>query len=688
MAPSPVRVAIPSIYGDEATFGSSDGGGLNFGTSTTYLSSPLPLQADLDSAMDQGATSSRTKINNNSINSSSAVQRTTAGVTILSATTRKKNDPPSSHIMLQQQPSMAPTGSESSRETRLEFSFEFLPLHLSPAACAGPVTVANRDNKGGVAQQFDAADIEPKKEPNNSISDLSTTRTLTNCKTGKGLHADLVAITAVRGGQQESPPSDTGNGSIRSAMPKVASVSSISGSTSTNSNPPSVVEGNSTPTATVNTINTAVDIKNRTNDIDTIQYTDIDSAKSNSGKRDFQHPVGASCGEPQQDWITHPEGVFPATNPPLVAMDGHVINNNFGGQFQHQCNSSAGFPHSLNATYPYHHPSGTFIFSIDSSPLPSEMVLVGNQQNYSGYSLPDAGRAPLPLPPSSSRGGGGVIGVVVDSMPRGASYVYPLQDYPHHHQLQQQHPERLDAINSRSSAMLPAGAVPRYTVNTPVEVSVAGLPTDLLNSSPNNRLITVNRIGSKTSQVSPTTEEFSSESWRASEGPAIKSIGSWGTHFDNGSSSGTEADAISSPGIRSTVGAEAATDARPLPAVTIAPPSSSPSPSPEALSNTRGGCGGGGSSPVSGGGVLLNSCDELDRNITTVVRDGADGEATKKNNAYNDIGLVVTRTKELEKMLRSLFGATGEPTIRNTAAVEIMYFFIGRGHSYPCCYIE
>lgn len=37
---------------------------------------------------------------------------------------------------------------------------------------------------------------------------------------------------------------------------------------------------------------------------------------------------------------------------------------------------------------------------------------------------------------------------------------------------------------------------------------------------------------------------------------------------------------------------------------------------------------------------------------------GADGEAVQ--NAYNDIGLVVTRTKELEKIMRDLFHATGE----------------------------
>lgn len=38
---------------------------------------------------------------------------------------------------------------------------------------------------------------------------------------------------------------------------------------------------------------------------------------------------------------------------------------------------------------------------------------------------------------------------------------------------------------------------------------------------------------------------------------------------------------------------------------------------------------------------------------------GADGEL-RRDNAYNDIGLVVTRTKELEKILKDLFGASGE----------------------------
>ncbi|CBJ30760.1 conserved unknown protein [Ectocarpus siliculosus] len=36
----------------------------------------------------------------------------------------------------------------------------------------------------------------------------------------------------------------------------------------------------------------------------------------------------------------------------------------------------------------------------------------------------------------------------------------------------------------------------------------------------------------------------------------------------------------------------------------------------------------------------------------------ADGDAVQ-NNAYNDIGLVVTRTKELEKIMRDSFHATG-----------------------------
>lgn len=39
---------------------------------------------------------------------------------------------------------------------------------------------------------------------------------------------------------------------------------------------------------------------------------------------------------------------------------------------------------------------------------------------------------------------------------------------------------------------------------------------------------------------------------------------------------------------------------------------------------------------------------------------GADGEREAVQNAYNDIGLVVTRTKELEKIMRDLFHATGE----------------------------
>ncbi|CAM9454363.1 unnamed protein product, partial [Laminaria digitata] len=42
----------------------------------------------------------------------------------------------------------------------------------------------------------------------------------------------------------------------------------------------------------------------------------------------------------------------------------------------------------------------------------------------------------------------------------------------------------------------------------------------------------------------------------------------------------------------------------------------------------------------------------------TAVVAGADGEL-RRDNAYNDIGLVVTRTKELEKILRDLFGASG-----------------------------
>lgn len=38
---------------------------------------------------------------------------------------------------------------------------------------------------------------------------------------------------------------------------------------------------------------------------------------------------------------------------------------------------------------------------------------------------------------------------------------------------------------------------------------------------------------------------------------------------------------------------------------------------------------------------------------------GGEGEV-RHNNAYNDIGLVVTRTKELEKILKDMFGASGE----------------------------
>lgn len=39
---------------------------------------------------------------------------------------------------------------------------------------------------------------------------------------------------------------------------------------------------------------------------------------------------------------------------------------------------------------------------------------------------------------------------------------------------------------------------------------------------------------------------------------------------------------------------------------------------------------------------------------------GVDGDSSRRDSAYNDIGLVVTRTKELEKILKDLFGATGQ----------------------------
>lgn len=59
-----------------------------------------------------------------------------------------------------------------------------------------------------------------------------------------------------------------------------------------------------------------------------------------------------------------------------------------------------------------------------------------------------------------------------------------------------------------------------------------------------------------------------------------------------------------------------------------------------------------------GGGALGTAAGVMAAAAAAGGSGGADGEAVQ--NAYNDIGLVVTRTKELEKIMRDLFHATGK----------------------------
>lgn len=66
--------------------------------------------------------------------------------------------------------------------------------------------------------------------------------------------------------------------------------------------------------------------------------------------------------------------------------------------------------------------------------------------------------------------------------------------------------------------------------------------------------------------------------------------------------------------------------------------------------------GGGGASGGARGGAARGTVAGV--MAAAAAAGGADGDAVQ--NAYNDIGLVVTRTKELEKIMRDLFHATGE----------------------------
>lgn len=269
----------------------------------------------------------------------------------------------------------------------------------------------------------------------------------------------------------------------------------------------------------------------------------------------------------------------------------HQIQDQFQGHAQQQQPLQAfgnqnGFQQPTQAIFghpPMQHRPGP--------PLPHGMVLGGgvggggrgelSYQQYSGFSLPVAGRAPLLPAPQQ---GGGRFDPMLYQQQQQQQQFHPPQQLAH----PQQHIDgSMGGMQHFSTPAAPPGATPLPAPATPTpSVNPAHAPS----STSGAATTTTTTIPSNFAAGAPQTP---------AEGAAVAAAPQGGGSSASGAGGGARGGAA----LGTVAGVMAAAAA-------------------------------------AGGGS------------------GADGEAVQ--NAYNDIGLVVTRTKELEKIMRDLFHATGE----------------------------
>lgn len=316
---------------------------------------------------------------------------------------------------------------------------------------------------------------------------------------------------------------------------------------------------------------------------------------------------------------------------PPMALDGRFVGM-FHENSSHQIAPNAAFPRPLGSPpfcvsdgyhrHAHHHHAGpstaaSLGFHMQGGPPPA--MVLGGGSIYSGISLPEAGRVPL-LPPSTTGTGEGGF----DYLRRGAHYGHL------YHQQQQQHLFVTPAMSSRG-------------VLVPAPGAVGGFPS-IAGTSLHAEMVSTAGLSSPGS-TSPVFYPDSSGGVVASSAPPLAAASN---HAAEGQSNlepsvvagAAEArTAVILPLPPATTTTAAANKARFGGGSQYAETTASPATTTAVLMDAVGGVSG-----LGEGGAEA---------------EGADGEA-KQNNAYNDIGLVVTRTKELEKILRDMFGATGE----------------------------
>lgn len=362
----------------------------------------------------------------------------------------------------------------------------------------------------------------------------------------------------------------------------------------------------------------------------------------------------------------------------------------FQGQF-HQQSANYEFPHPGNVHQdgilyrpppytppPHQHPATFYGLSARQQRGPAVEGVVQSGSPYSGYRLPESGRARLQLP----HGGGSSIDSSINSgfeynMHRGAGYAGQRHERQHH-----EHHRGLNEAAAAASrgAVVASGAPASQAAEAVFVDNETAYPPPPHSLHPSARFIPpgiggrsrqgVSRaetngggggVGAEskstahiTAECKPTAEDFpthpfaaaAESQYMAPRAPAeSKSCGAAAggmeskalpSEYDTVSAAAFPAAANGNASVMEGSGHVATLEAREASAeCTIV--SCDVAGDDTACSPSLGG--------VAGGAGCAGR--------------GREGDA-RRNNAYNDIGLVVTRTKELEKILKDFFGASGE----------------------------
>ena len=233
-------------------------------------------------------------------------------------------------------------------------------------------------------------------------------------------------------------------------------------------------------------------------------------------------------------------------------------------------------------------------------------------QPYSGFSLPVAGRAPL-LPAFAPPGQGGRS---FDSM------VYHQEQHMLQHQQHQQDLQSLQSLAPQQPLQVPQHQHLQHQ-HQHVHGSMGATPTPIP-ASANASLAPPNSTPTSARPSPSTSTTATSSSGAVAAAPSSAAVGAPSTPASQGTGVAAGAKGVS-------------------------------------------GSGSGASSGVARGGAARGTVAGV-MAAAAAAAGGADGEAVQ--NAYNDIGLVVTRTKELEKIMRDLFHATGKKERRGRVFIQ------------------